>query len=134
MQEGWDGVYDEASYAAARKVLEEDRKHATGELKALLSKRSRIVVVVVILWAIGSAAAAVANPDLLLVAEIGWVVIVGIAVFCLMPAITGRSNLEELYGQYEARLAELEEARVPLPTPSDMPDLVAALDYVKLPE
>ena len=130
----WNGPFDPAAYESARRVLEQDRERATSEVKAELARRGRLVGVVVAVWAVCSVVLAFVNADLLLVAEIGWTAIVIWAVFFLIPTIMGRGNLDELFSQYEVRLAELEASRVPLPEPADMPDLVAALDLVSLPD
>ena len=133
MSEQWDGAFDREAYRAARRILELDRERAAGEIKSVQTKRARIVVVVAVLWAICSVVLALVNPELLLVAEIGWIVIVVLAVFFLLPVFMGRANLDELFDAHEERLSKLEDAEVPLPTPSSMEDLVAALDLAKLP-
>ena len=134
MDDKWEGAFNSEAYEVARTVLERDRERATGEVKAVLSKRTRLVIVVAVVWAACSVAMTFANPELILVAEIGWVAIVIASVFFLFPAIMGRGNLDELFEQYEEQLEKLEAARVPMPVPASMEDLVAALDLVKLPE
>ena len=129
----WAGSFDPESYAAARSVLERDRERAQGEAKAALSKRLRLVAIVAVAWAACTVAMAFVNGDLLLVAEIGWVAIVVWGVYYLIPALFGRGNLDEVFDQYEARLAELEEAQAPFPPVADTGDLAAALDLVDLP-
>ena len=133
MEERWAGAFDSAAYDAARKILELDRERAAGEVKAMLARRGRIVAAVAIVWAICSVAMTLANHELLLVAEIGWIALVAWAVFFLLPPVMGRGNLEELFGQYAQRLDELEAAEAALPAPACMEDLAAALDLVKLP-
>ena len=128
MGETWNGSFDPAAYETARKVLAADKERAASEVDALASKRGRIVGGLAIAWAVCSVALAFANAELLLVVEIGWVAVIAFAVFFLIPPLMGRGNLNELFAQYEQRLDELEEARVPLPPPASMPDLVAALD------
>ena len=128
------GAFDPAAYEAARRVLEQDRRRAQGEVAAVLAKRGRIVGVAAVAWAACSVALVLLNPDLLLVAEIGWALIVVWGVFFLVPPIMGRANLGELFAQYEQRLDDLEAARAPLPEPADMPDLAAALDLMEAPE
>lgn len=130
----WNGSFDPAAYEAARRVLGQDRQRAVSEVKAELSRRARRVGIVAAVWAVCSVALAFVNVDLLLAAEIGWTLIVVWAVFFLIPTFMGRGNLDELFDQYEARLVELEAARVALPSPADMPDLVAALDLASLPD
>lgn len=134
MSDQWEGVFDPAAYEAARRVLALDKERASGEVGKTLSKRGRIMAVVAVVWAVCSVALAFANSELMLVAEIGWIAVVAVAVFFLLPAIMGRGNIDELFAQYEDRLKELEDAQVALPTPASMEDLVAALDLVKLPD
>lgn len=130
----WEGAFDASAYDAARRVLEQDRARALGEVKQVSRKRTRAIIIVAIIWAICSVALALFNSDWLLVAEIGWVVVIAWAVFYLYPTLTGQGNLDEVFSQYADRLDALEAAEVALPAPADMSDLVAALDLVKLPE
>ena len=130
----WEGQFDKAAYEAARRVLEGDRERTSGEVAGVLAKRGRIVAALAAVWLAVSAALVFVNPELLLVAEIGWVAIVVFAVFFLFPAITARGNLDELYDQYAERLACLQAANVAMPAPASMEDLVAVLDFVQLPE
>ena len=134
MAEQWNGIFDEAAYAAARRVLRDDHERATREMRAVLASRGRIVAAVAFVWLVCTIALAFASADLLLIAEIGWVLVIVFAVWRLLPVVTGRANLDEVYEAYENRLDELQQAQVPLPEPADMPDLVAALDFVRLPE
>lgn len=134
MEERQTGGFDSAAYEKARMVLELDQNRATSEVKAMLARRGRIVAAAVVVWAICSIAMTLANSELLLVAEIGWIALVAWAVFFILPPAMGRGNLEELFGQYAQRLDELEAAKVALPAPERMEELVAALDLVKLPD
>lgn len=134
MEERQIGGFNSAAYEAARKVLELDQKRAAGEVKAMLTRRGRMVAAAVVIWAICSVAMTIVNSELLLVAEIGWIALVAWAVFFILPPTMGRGNLEELFKQYAQRLDELEAAEVTLPAPACMEDLVAALDFVKLPD
>lgn len=130
MQEQWNGAFDPAAYAAAREILEADRTRVYDEVKALGSRRGRIVGIVAVVWAACSVALAFANAELLLVAEAGWVVIVVWAVFWMFPTFTGRANIDDLYDQYAGQLDKLEAASIAMPEPSCMADLVAAIDLV----
>ena len=134
MQDSWNGTFDPSTYEAARRVLEADRERVSREVRGVLARRGRIVGVVAAVWAVCSVALAMANPEWLLLAEIGWTVLVVVAVFYLVPAIMGRGNVDELYAQYAEQLDKLQAARVALPQPADMPDLVAALDLVHVPD
>ena len=133
-RETWDGPFDPATYAAANDILEADRQRVRAEVEGVYRQRRRIVAIVAVVWVVASVALALANPNLMLVAEIGWVVIVAWAVFWLMPAIMSRANVEDLYGQYAAQLQKLEAARIPMPKPSCIEDLTAAIDLVSPPE
>lgn len=124
----WNGTFQPESYATARRILESDWQRALGEMKREVNRRGRIVGIIAIVWAACSVAMAVANPELMLVAEIGWVVIVAWAVFWMFPALTGRANIDDVYGHYAAQLDELETARTPIPEPSCIEDLVAAIN------
>lgn len=125
-----EGPFDPAAYEAARRILEADRLRVRGEVEAVNRRRGRIVAIVAVIWVVCSVALTFASPDLILAAEIGWVVIVIWAVFWLMPALMGRANVEELYDQYADQLEKLERARTPLPEPSCIEDLAAAIDLV----
>ena len=129
-QQRWDAPFDKSAYEAARAVLEADRVRVESEMKRETKRRTRIVAAVAIVWAICTVALGIANPDLLLVAEIGWVVIVAGAVFFLIPAFMGRSGAADVFAQYAAQLDKLESQEIAMPAPADMPDLVAAIDLV----
>lgn len=126
-QKAWDGAFQPENYAAARRILEADRQRALTEMQREVGRRGRIVGIVVAVWAVCSIVMAVANPELMLVAEVGWVIIVVCAVFWMFPALTGRANIEDVYGHYAAQLDEMEAARMPFPKPSCLEDLVGAL-------
>lgn len=133
-QETWNGPFLPESYVTAREILEADHQRVSNEIKAVRKRRACIVGGVAAVWVVCSVALALVNPELMLVAEIGWIVIIAFAVFWMIPAIVATSNAEELFAQYESRLGKLEAAGTPLPEPSCMEDLVAALDLVSLPE
>lgn len=126
-QRTWDETFKPESYATARRILESDWQRALGEMKREVSRRGRIVGIIVIVWAVCSVAMAFANPELMLVAEIGWVAIVAWAVFWMFPALTGHANIDDVYGHYAERLDELEAACTPIPEPSRIEDLVDVL-------
>ena len=133
-QESWDGPFSQESYDAAHRILEADRERAQKEVRGVSRKRGRIVGAVAVVWAICSVILTVLNPEWLVIAEVGWVVIVFWAVFWLMPAIMGRANIDDIYTQYEAQLKKLEDARIPMPEPACIEDLVAAIDLVSPPD
>lgn len=134
MTSEWNGEFDEDSYAQARTILEADRTRVADEMKRETAKRARAVGIAAALWAVCSVAMAFANSDLLIVAELGWTAIVIWAVFYLIPTFMGKANLGDAFDQYGDQLDKLEEARIPMPKPSCMEDLVAAIDLVSPPE
>lgn len=129
----WEGPFLPESYVAAREILEADHQRVSDEIKAVRKRRAYVVMAIAAVWVVCSVALAMANPELMLVAEIGWIVVIAFAVFWMIPAIAATSNAEDLFGQYAAQLEKLEAARVPMPEPSCMEDLVAALDFVSIP-
>ena len=130
VQQRWDGPFDTEAYKIARSILEQDKQRVLSEVKGEARRRGRIVIIAAVVWAVCSVVLAFVNPDLLLVAEIGWVAVVAWAVFWLLPTLMGQANLDDLYDQYEEQLVKLEEARIAMPTPSCIEDLVAAIDLV----
>ena len=126
----WDGPFDPQAYAVARDILGADHDRAYAQIQASMRHRALVAVV----WAACSVALAFANAELLLFAEIGWVVVVAWAVFWLLPTVMGRANLDEVYAQYDAQLIKLEEAGIAMPEPTCIEDLVAAIDLVSPPE
>lgn len=126
----WSGSFNPETYAKARTILADDRQRVRDEIKAEGARRGRIVGIVAIVWAVCSVALAFANIEWLLIAEIGWVVIVFWAVFWLLPALMGRANIDDMYDQYADQLDKLEEAAIAMPEPSCIEELVAAIDLV----
>ena len=126
----WTGAFDPETYVQAREILEADKQRVYGEVSAEGKRRGRIIIAVAAIWVVCSVALAVANGELLIVAEIGWVAIVAWAVFWMFPTLMGRANLDDLYDQYANQLAKLEEAGIAMPAPSCIEDLVAAIDLV----
>ena len=99
-------------------------------MKAGERKRILAVVVVAIVWVVVTVVAAFVNTELMLVAEIGWVIVVAWAVFRLLPLVSRRASLDDVYEQYADQLDKLEQAGVAMPAPSCIEDLVAAIDLV----
>lgn len=126
----WSGPFDPQTYEAAREILKADQAHVANEVRGVGRKRGRIVGIVAIIWVICTLALVAMNADWLLIAEIGWVAIVVWGVFWLLPALMGRANLEDMYSQYADQLAKLEAAHIPMPRPSSIEDLIAAIDFV----
>ena len=134
LREQWDGPFDSQAYAVARDILGEDHDRASAQIKSIMRRRALVVALVAAVWAACSVALAFANTELLLFAEIGWVVVVVWAVFWILPTVMGRANLDEVYAQYDAQLIKLEKAGIAMPTPASIEDLVAAIDLVSPPE
>ena len=129
-RETWNGPFRPEAYEAARSILEADHARVTAELKQVSGKRARIVAAVAAIWAVCSVALALVNPNLLLVAEIGWAAVVIWAVFWMLPSLIGRANLDDVYEQYTGQIEALESRGIPMPQPSSIEDLVAAIDLV----
>ena len=123
------GVFDAAAYEIARAILAADNERAKAQMKAELNRRRNIVVAVVAAWIIVSVIVAFTNANLLLGVEVVWAIIVFASVFWLFPTVVGNANLDDIYDQYAAQLDKLERAQAPLPEPSCIEDLVAAIDF-----
>ena len=133
-QSRWEGAFDNAAYAAARDILKADRERVEGELRAETKRRARAIGIVAAIWAIGAVVLGIIDTNYLLIAEIALIVIVIWAVYYIIPPLMGRSGANDAFDQYAAQLDKLEAQGIAMPQPSDMPDLVAAIDLVSPPE